>query len=221
VDGVLRRFAAMRLALRRVAAVAIIVAASASVLRAADPSRKAFVESWRGRRVEIKRTLFTLVFNERGKLGKVYHDKREGLVVVTPSSGACLQFDGRDGEPDIAATDVQQVVDRIGESYRRQQALDIGFYLRIEPLLVVRYEARGTLVVKDALVERSRVRVLFASLAPDVPPDEIATALTVQWPTDFSPAFTERPLVEGLIRQYVGEPAARATAASSSDLARD
>ena len=197
--------------LRRVTAVAIVVAASAGELRAADPARKALVDSWRGKRVEIKRTLFTLVFNERGKLGKVHHDKREGLVVVTPSSGTFFQFDGRDGESDIAATDVQQVVDRINESYRRQQALDIGFYLRIEPLIVVRYERRGALVVKDAQIERSRVRLLFGSLASDIPADEIATALTIQWPTDFSPAFTERPLVDGLIRQYVDEPQPRTT----------
>jgi|SRR5215831_16985359 len=207
----------MRAGLRRLTAVAIVVGASAGVLHAADPARKAFVENWRGKRVEIKHTLFTLVFNDRGKLGKVHHDKREGLVVVTPSSGTYFQFDGRDGESDIAATDVQQVVDRINESYRRQQVLDIGFYLRIEPLLVVRYETRGALVVKDALIERSRVRLLFGSLASDVPPGEIATALTVQWPTDFSPAFTERPLVEALIRQYVDEPAARTTASSNRD----
>jgi len=207
----------MRAALRRVTAVAVVVAASAGMLQAADPARKAFVDSWRGRRLEIKRTLFTLIFNERGKLGNVHHDKREGLVVVTPSSGTFFQFDGRDGESDIAATDVQQVVDGINESYRRQQMLDIGFYLRIEPLLVVRYETRGALVVKDAQIERSRVRLLLRSLASDVPPDEVATALTVQWPTDFSPAFTERPLVEGLIRQYVDEPAGRTSASSNRD----
>jgi hypothetical protein len=196
---------AMPMPILRTAALAIGLASSISVLHAADPARKVFAESWRGRRVELKRTLFTLVFNERGKLGRVYHDQREGLVVVTPSAGSYFQFDGRDSEQDIIARDPQQVVDRIGEAYRRQSALEIGFYLRIEPLLVVRYEPRGTLVVSNAEVQRSRVRLSFASVAPDAPPDQLATALTVQWPTDFSPVFTERPLVEGLIRQFVDD----------------
>lgn len=197
----------------RVLAIAIGVTSSIALLAAADNPRKAFAESWRGKRVEIKRTLFTLAFNERGKLAKVYHDRREGLVVATPSAGSFLQFDGRDGEPDIKARDPEQVVDRINESYRRQEALDVGFYLRVEPLLVVRYEPGGALTVKDVSVERSRVRISFRSLAPDAPQDQLATALIVQWPTEFSPTFTERPLVEDVIRQFVDDGSVRTTAA--------
>jgi hypothetical protein len=185
--------------------IALGLVAPIGVLHAADQTRKLFADSWRGRRVEIRRTLFTLVYNERGKLGNVHHGQREGLAVITPSSGSYLQFDGRDGENDIASGDPQQIVDRIGEIYRRQQALEIGFYLRIEPVIVVRYEARGALIVRDVQVDRNRVRVLFGSAAADAPRDEIATSLTVQWPTDFSPGFTERPLVEDAIRQYVDE----------------
>jgi hypothetical protein len=197
----------MGLRIARAAAVAALVGSSVVALSAADPARKAFVESWRGRRVEVRRPLITLVFNERGKLGKVYHDKREGLVVVTPSAGTYLQFDGRDNEVNIVAREPQQVIDRIGESYRRQDALEIGFYLRIEPLLIVRYEARGALIVRDAQIDRNRVRVWFGSVAGDAPAEQLATALTVQWPADFSPSFTERPLVEGLIRQFVDDGA--------------
>ena len=49
----------------RVLAIAIYVSSSIAVLAAGDNPRKAFAESWRGKRVEIKRTLFTLAFNER------------------------------------------------------------------------------------------------------------------------------------------------------------
>lgn len=198
----------------RVTAVAILLALVAGVSAGADQARKAFADSWRGRRVDIRRTLFTLAFNERGKLAKVYHDRREGLVVSTPSAGWFLQFDGRDGEQDIKAREPEQVIDRINERYRRQEALDIGFYLRVEPLVVVRYEPGGALAVKDVSVERSRVRISFRSLSPDAPADQMATALTVQWPTDFSPAFTERPLVEDLIRQFVDDGSVRATASN-------
>ena len=183
----------------------VLLLAASTIVSATDQPRKAFADSWRGTRVEIKRTLYTLVYNERGKLGKVYHDKREGLLVTTPSAGTYFQFDGRDSEADIVAPDAQRVLDRIGESYRRSEPLESGFYLRIEPLLVVTYQPGGTLVVKDVSVERNRVRMSFSSTAPDAPPDQTATALTVQWPTDLSPALTERPLVEGLIRQFVDD----------------
>ncbi len=189
--------------LLRITAAAVMLSLVAGAATGADPARKAFADSWRGKRLAVKRTLFTLVYNERGKLGKIYRDRREGLVVTTPSAGSFLQFDGRDGEQDIAAREPQQIIDRIGESYRRQESLEIGFYLRIEPQIVVRYEPGGALAVREVRVERSRVRLLLGSVAADAPADQIATGLTVQWPADFSPAFTEAPLVEGLIRQYV------------------
>ncbi len=203
VEAILRRHGVMRIL--RALTVAMLLTALAGVAAGADQARKAFVDSWRGRRVEVKRTLYTLVYNERGRLGRVWNDKREGLVVVTPSAGSYLQFDGRDSEEDIVARDAQQVVDRIGESYRRSEPLEVGFYLRVEPLLVATYQPGGILVVRDVQFERNRVRVSFASVGSDVPPDQIATSLTVQWPTDLSPSFTERPLIEDLIRQFVGD----------------
>jgi hypothetical protein len=193
-----------------IAAVAVLVMSSPVV--SGPDARKAFAESWRGKRVELRKTLYTLVYNERGKLGKVYHDKREGLVVATPSAGTYFQFDGRDSELDIVGRDPQQIIDRIGEVYRRSETLEIGFYLRIEPLLVVTYQPRGLLVVKDVSVERNRVRVSFTTAAPDAPPDQLATALTIQWPTDFSTALTERSSIEGLIRQFVDDRAEARTA---------
>jgi hypothetical protein len=190
---------------------------ASSICAAGPEPRKAFADSWRGRRVAVKRTLYTLVYNERGKLGKVYRDKREGLLVATPSAGTYFQFDGRDAEQDIIAPDAQRVLDRIGESYRRSEPLEVGFYLRIEPLLVVTYQPGGTLVVKDVTVERNRVRVSFASLSPDVPPDQIATMLTIQWPTDLSAALTERPLIEALIRQFADDGGETRTASGIRD----
>ena len=193
----------------RIAALAILLAASFPVAAGSNQTRKSFVDIWQGKRVAVKRTLFTLVYDERGKLGRTYKGKREGLMVVTPSAGTYFQFDGRDSEQDIASSDPQQLMDQISELYRRQTSLEIGFYLRIEPLLLVRYEPGGALVVKDVRVDRSRVRISFASVAGDAPPDQLATALTVQWPTDLSPSLTERPLIDALIRQFVDDAESR------------
>ena len=126
---------------------------------------------------------------------------------MTPSAGTYCRFDGRDSEGDIVGREPQEVIDQIAQSYRRQLSLDIGFYLRIEPVLVAQYQPGGELVVTDVRLDRDRVRLSFASVAPDSPAGELATALTVQWPTNLSQALTERPLIEGLIRQFVDDGA--------------
>lgn len=195
----------------RITTIAVLVLASSISLAAggADQARKSFVASWQGRRVSVKRTMYTLVFNERGKLGKTYRAKREGLTVVTPSAGTYCRFDGRDSEGDIVGREPQEVVDQITQSYRRQLSLDIGFYLRIEPLLIAQYPPGGELVVTDVRIDRDRVRLSFASVAPDSPVGELATALTVQWPTNLSPGLTERPHIDGLIRQFIDDGASQ------------
>src|SRR5262245_27407528 len=200
MDAVLRLSRVMR----NLFIAALVVASTISLSAGgADPARRSFVASWQGKRVAVKRMMYTLVYNERGKLGKTYHAKREGLVVVTPSAGTYCRFDGRDSEGDIVGRQPQEVIDQITTTYRRQLSLDIGFYLRIEPLLIVSYAPGGELVVTDVRLDRDRVRLSFGSVASDVPAGELATALTVQWPTNLSPALTERPLIEGLIRQFV------------------
>ena len=194
--------------MRTVSLAALVLASTISLTAGgADQARKSFVASWQGKRVAVKRTMYTLVYNERGKLAKTYHAKREGLTVVTPSSGIYCRFDGRDSEGDIVGREPQEVIDQITTTYRRQLSLDIGFYLRIEPLLIAQYQPGGELVVTDVRLDRDRVRLSFGSVAADSPVGEVATALTVQWPTNLSPALTERPLIEGLIRQFVDDGA--------------
>jgi len=190
-------------------AAAIVLASSIPLAAGADPGRKSFAASWQGRRVTVKRTMYTLVYNERGKLGKTYHEKREGLTVVTPSAGTFCRFDGRDSEGDIVGRQPQEVIDQIAITYRRALSLDIGFYLRIEPLVIAQYPPGGELVVNDVRLERNRVRLSFGSVAADIPPGQLATALTVQWPKDLSVSLTERPHIDELIRQFVDDGASQ------------
>ena len=187
-----------------------LVAALLGVTAHAGQPRREFVESWRGRRVEIKRTLVTLVYDERGRLGRTYRNRRAGLTVITPLAGSYFQFDGRDSEQDIAARDPQQLVERIDASYLRDEPLDGGFFHRIEPHTIVRYESGASLVVRDVRFDRDRVRLLFESGADADPAGGVATALTIQWPTDFSYSLVEAPLIDALIRQFVERAVDRA-----------
>jgi hypothetical protein len=189
----------------RTIAAGILVATVCVVTVGADQPRRLFVDSWQGKRVQVKQAMYTLVYNERGRLGKNYRGKREGLTVATPSQGTYFRFAGRDSEEDIVAPDVQEVVERIRDSYQRSALLDIGGFQRIEPVVLVQYDRGGALVVKDVRIDRNFVRISFRSLAPDTPATELATALTIEWPIDLSPALTERPLLDALIRQFVDD----------------
>jgi hypothetical protein len=153
-------------------------------------------------RITLKQQLFTLVYNERGKLGKIYRSKRAGLTVATPSKGTYFQFDGQYSEVDITDRDPQRVADAVGVTYRRSPMLNDGTYQKIEPLLLVRYEPGVELIIKDVRVEPDRVRVFFIKDAPDADPD-IATSLTIKWPVPFSSGLSERPNIEALILDFV------------------
>jgi len=183
----------------------ILFGALLSIPASANQGRKSFIEDWQGKRVGIKRTLFTLVYDEHGRLGKTYRSRREGLTVVTPSSGVFLRFDGRDSEEDIVSSDPEQMIDQINVTYRRTSSLDVGFFQRIEPSVVARYEPGGMLVVKQVRIDRDRVRLVFAKSADDeaANADEVATELTIQWPIALSSGLAERPQIEALIRQFV------------------
>ena len=56
-----------------------------TTLAAAETPQQAFAKSWQGKTVIVKRSLYTLVYNERGRLGNTRDGKRDGLIVLTPS----------------------------------------------------------------------------------------------------------------------------------------
>ncbi len=174
-----------------------------------DP-RKAFTESWRGARVVVQRPLYTVVYDEHGRLGKTYRGKREGLTVVTPR-GVFFRFDGRDSEPDAVASDPQAVVERLAGMYRRSKVLDEGSFQRIEVSALMRQQPGVVMIVRDVRVERNRVRLLLTELPANGGDGEVATTLTVDWPLDVSPDFNERAGIEALIAQFLARETQKAS----------
>jgi hypothetical protein len=60
------------------------------------------------------------------------------------------------------------------------------------------------LVVKTVRVEFDRVRLFLVKTASDSEgPETVATTLTIKWPVPLSPALSERPNIEDVIRQFV------------------
>ena len=182
------------------ASVLALVVAATAVTSAADASQKLFEKQWTGRHVVVKRMLYSLVYNERGRTGSVRLG-RSGLMVVTPFAGTYFQFDGRRRVDDVVEHDVQRIANAVMVAYKKDRVLGEGWFQEIEPVLLEHYDPGVELFVKTARVERDVVRLEL--IKPGVGEDEAMTSLTVKWPLILSKAFSERGNVEDLIRQYL------------------
>src|SRR5262245_59383527 len=180
----------------------MVTVALALPVAAADSPQQAFARSWEGKSVVLKQVLYTLVYNERGKLGNTRNGRREGLVVATPSSGAYFQFDGRQGKDDIVEKQPQRLVDAVNVAYQ-PDALDVRAYRKVEPVVVHRFSAGTELVITRIRVDRDAVRIALNQTALAASDEDPATSLTIKWPVPFNKSFSERELVEALLLQFV------------------
>ena len=181
---------------------AVAIAFSATAAGAVDNPRQLFTKTWEGRAVVLKRTLYTLIYNERGRFGAIRRNRRDGLVVVTPFSGTYFQFDGRQTEDDIVDQNPQRLFEAVATLYR-SDALDVREYQKVEPVVLARYEVGVELRVSAIRIDRDTVRLLLDQAGTVQDGGESATALTVKWPTPLSKALNERDAIEGLLGQFV------------------
>ena len=175
---------------------------SAVALSAGDKPLKAFAKDWEGRRVVLKSPLYTLVYDEVGRLGVTRRGKVEGLTVATPVSGTFYRFRGRQGEAETVDRDPNQLVERISTRYKRAMHLEIGAVSMVERAMLVQYSTGAELVVQSVHTDRESVRFVLHTSESGADSNP-ATSLTVQWPTALSKDFTERALVEALLQQFV------------------
>ena len=192
----------MKALCRRLAALVIVTLSAGAALAAAERPQQAFVKNWEGKRVTVKRTLYTLVYNERGLLGNTASGKRDGLIVVTPFQGAYFQFDGRQGREDVVGRDPQRMVDAVADAYQ-PDSLDVRQYRKVEPVLIARYDAGVELVVKNVRLDHDTVKLTFVQPTGPDGADEPVTSLTIKWPMPLSKSFAERDQIEKLNSSYV------------------
>ena len=178
----------------------LLLVVSAVAIRAAENPTAAFRREWEGRRVIVQRTLLTLVYDERSRVSTTTRGKREGLVVATPSKGSFYLFAGRREVDDIAHTDPDRLFAMVKTNYRKDRNLDDGSVQIVNPLHLVQYDKGIQLVVRRVEIDRSTVRlVLFKPESTE----EMATSLTVAWPTPLSSNMEERGEIERLVSQFM------------------
>jgi hypothetical protein len=181
----------------------IVLAAAVSALAAAESPQQAFTRSWEGRTVVLKQPLYTLVYDERSRIGTVRAGKRDGLTVVTPFEGTYFQFDGRRGRDDIKDTQPQRLRESVATAYVGDSLLELEASRTIEPVIVNRHEAGVECVVRKIQMGRYTVRLVFTSTRGIDGDQDPLTSLTVKWPVPLSKSLTERVSIEDLIRRFV------------------
>jgi hypothetical protein len=190
----------MRSCFRIATTLLLVVNAAASTDAAAPSHKKAFLNAWQDRGVALKRTLYSVVYDERRRFLPLtkQEGKVAGLTVATPS-GVYYQFDARrDTEDDIIGRDPNAIVTALRAQYRRGTHLDIGNVKDVEPVVLVRYEPGVVLFVRRVQIERDRVRLMLHDKA-----GEEATTLTVKWPVPLSKELTESAVIERLLDTFL------------------
>jgi hypothetical protein len=165
---------------------------------AAQNPQQSFAKAWEGRRVTVRAPIYTLVYNERGKLGTRRDGLREGLTVATASGASYLQFDGRQGRETVVQQDPRLVLAAVNAAYEAD-ALDVRAYRKLEALAVRRCDPGLPLQVMAVRMERNEVRLDLARPGGV----EAITTLRVKWPTPLSKAFDERQPIEDVIQQFL------------------
>jgi hypothetical protein len=143
------------------------------------------------------------VFDERNRVLPIikHQDRVSGLTVVTPTGTYYYQFDARrDSEKDIVDRNPNGIVSEMRKQYYRSLYVDdIGAVQDVEPLMLVQYTPGVALGVKKVQIDRDRVRLYFHKDGES----ELATTLTVKFPTPLSNELTESPLIDDAISRFV------------------
>ena len=120
--------------------------------------------------------------------------------MVTPAGTYYYQFDARrESEEDIVDRDPNGIVSEMKKQYFRTMYLDNGAVQDVEPLMLVRYSPGVAFIVRKVQIDRDRVRLHFHKDGEA----DLATTLTVKFPTPLSNELTESPLIDDAITRFV------------------
>jgi hypothetical protein len=161
-----------------------------------------FTKSWSGRRVVVRSELYTVVYDEVGRLGRHYRGKRAGLTIATPR-GQFYEFDGPGSGDDIVEPTPSAVMNQMDVGFHRSNHLDLSSVKTIRPHVLRQYAPGVVLIVDSVKMEpkRNRIRIEFTQAGQEK--DGFATSLTVEWHAPFSEVFREREAIEAVMRRFV------------------
>jgi len=188
-----------RLAVRVLATTLAIVSGGSAVVGAGD-ALSDFTRMWHGRRVIVRSPLYSVLYDEVGRLGKHYRGKLAGLTVAT-HAGQHYEFDGPGSDEDIAETTPHGVMNQMSARFHRSSHLELSSVKTITPRVLRQFDPGVTLIVDSVRVERNRIR--FEFVQPGDGEEGFATSLTIEWPAPLSKELREREAIEAMLRRFV------------------
>ena len=186
----------------RVLATALAITSAASAIISAD-ALSDFTRMWHGRRVVVRSPLYSVLYDEVGRLGVHYRGKLAGLTVAT-HAGQHYEFDGPGSDEDIAEATPHAVMNQMSARFHRSSHLELSSVKTITPRVLRQFDPGVTLIVDSVTIERNRIRFEFVQSVDEE--DGFATSLTIEWPAPLSKQLREREAIEAMLRRFV-EPA--------------
>ena len=183
----------------RLIATALFVTCGVTSVSAGDAASD-FARTWDGREVVVRSALYSVLYDEVGRLGKHYRGKLAGLTVAT-HAGQYYEFDGPGSDEDIAEATPKAVMNQMGARFHRSSHLELSSVKAITPRVLRQFDPGVALVVESVKVERNRIRFEFTQSGDGK--SEFATSLTVEWPSSLSKEFHERAAIEGMVRRFI------------------
>jgi hypothetical protein len=184
----------------RVLAAALIITFSTSTVVSAGDPLSDFTRTWNGRRVVVRSPLYSVLYDEVGRLGIHYRGKLAGLTVAT-HAGQHYEFDGPGADEDIAEATPNDVISQMSVRFHRSSQLELSNVKAITPRVLRQYDPGVALIVDSVKIERNRIRFEFSQ--SDAGTNAFATSLTIEWPAPLSKEFRERGAIEGMLRRFV------------------
>src|SRR5688500_2378524 len=115
----------------RLIATALFVTCGVTSVSAGDAASD-FARTWDGREVVVRSALYSVLYDEVGRLGKHYRGKLAGLTVAT-HAGQYYEFDGPGSDEDIAEETPNKVLDQMSARYYRSSHLELSNVKAITP----------------------------------------------------------------------------------------
>lgn len=184
----------------RVLAAALIITFSTSTVVSAGDPLSDFTRTWNGRRVVVRSPLYSVLYDEVGRLGIHYRGKLAGLTVAT-HAGQHYEFDGPGADEDIAEATPNDVMTQMSVRFHRSSQLELSNVKAITPRVLRQYDPGVALIVDSVKIERNRIRFEFSQ--SDAGTNAFATSLTIEWPAPLSREFRERGAIEAMLRRFV------------------
>jgi hypothetical protein len=148
----------------------------------------------------VKSPLYSVLYDEVGRMGKHYRGKLAGMTVAT-HAGQHHEFDGPGSEEDIAEPTPNDVMSQMSARFYRSSHLELSSVKAITPRMLRQYDPGVVLLVDSVKVDRNRIRFEFSEAGDEK--KRFATSLTIEWPAPLSKEFRERQAIEDMLRRFV------------------